>query len=594
MRQHWLTELAFATCAIIAAATAAARDPLSAVPVTAVPVTGVAGAFTLLCYHEVRVDVRDYPDPSAVDSAALARQFAWLRGNGYVPVSLDDVVAARQGGKPLPAKAVLLSFDDAYLSFYTRVYPLLREFRFPAVLGVVGKWIDDPRGGPMLFADQGAVIEASFPSWAQLREMADSGLVEIASHTYGMHVGVLANPQGNLEPSATARIYDAATGSYEDDTAWRARVSADLSRNSAVIARETGHRPRAVAWPYGSYNGDLVRIAGELGMPIALTLDDGPNNPDVPLSALRRRMILHNPALAGFVDEVKGPQRPEPIRAVQVDLGDLYSADPAQQERNLSALLDRIKILKPSHVYLQATTAADGGGAPIAAYFPAANLPLRADLFNRVAWQLVTRNRVKIFAVLPVTGFHLPQDTVAGIYRDLARHAYFDGLVFDDRVRPHDGEEAGTLEFTRLLARNAQVFRAPLKTMRTLYPDAAPDPPAPARFAQDFAGYPATYDYTGLMAGAGAGGVSVLVARLAPSVSGGPGDADIRRRVVVMFDNAAGGKSIAREMRALQLGGVPNFGYGPDDFAHNMPSLAEIAPAMSLRIYPLAPGGMEK
>jgi biofilm PGA synthesis lipoprotein PgaB len=593
MLQHWLTTLALACCAISAAATAAARDPLAVVPLTTVRAAAVAGAFTLLCYHEVRIDVRDYPDPSAVDSAALARQFAWLRGNGYVPVSLDDIVAARQGGKPLPAKAVLLSFDDAYLSFYTRVYPLLREFRFPAVLGVVGKWIDDPHGGPMLFGDQGTVIEASFPSWSQLREMADSGLVEIASHTYGLHVGVLANPQGNLEPSATARIYDAATGSYENDAAWRARVSADLSRNSAVIARETGRRPRAVVWPYGSYNGDLVRIAGELGMPIALTLDDGPNNPDVPLTALRRRMILHNPALAGFVDEVKGPLRPEPVRAVQVDLGEVYSADPALQERNLSALLDRIKILKPSHVYLQATTAAGGDGTPIAAYFPTANLPLRADLFNRVAWQLVTRDRVKIFAVLPVTGFHLPQDIVAGIYRDLARHAYFDGLVFDDGVQPRGSEDAGTLEFTRLLVRNTQVFRAPLKTMRTLYPEAVPGTSAP-EFAQAFAGYPAAYDYTGLMAGAGAGGVSVLVARLAPSVSGGPGDADIRRKVVVVFDSTAGGRSMAREMRALQLGGVPNFGYGPDDFAHNMPPLAEIAPAMSLRIYPLAPGGMEK
>jgi len=96
-----------------------ARDPVAAAPAVAVP-----GAFTGLCYHEARDEVRDYPDPYAVDTAALVRQFAWLRGNGYTPVSLDEIVAARQGGKPLPAKAVLLSFDDAYLSFYTRVYPL--------------------------------------------------------------------------------------------------------------------------------------------------------------------------------------------------------------------------------------------------------------------------------------------------------------------------------------------------------------------------------------------------------------------------------------------------------------------------------------
>jgi biofilm PGA synthesis lipoprotein PgaB len=601
MRQLRLAALFLVSCMINTVVTAQARDPVAAGPVTA-----VAGTFTLLCYHEVRIDVRDYPDPSAVDSAALARQFAWLRGNGYVPVSLDEIVAARQGGKPLPPKAVLLSFDDAYLSFYTRVYPLLREFRYPAVLAVVGKWIDDPHGGPMLFGDKGTVIEASFPSWRQLREMAASGLVEITSHTYGLHLGVLANPQGNLEPAATARIYDAATGSYESDAAWRGRVTADLLRNSDVIERETGRRPRAIAWPYGSYNDDLVRIAGELGMPIAMTLDDGANTPDIPLTQLRRTFILHNPALADFVGEVKGPLRPEPIRAVQVDLGDVYSADPVQQERNLSALLDRIKILKPSHVYLQAT--ADGDGNAIAAYFPNANLPLRADLFNRVAWQLVTRDRVKVYAVLPVAGFHLPREIVAGIYQDLARHAYFDGVVFEDKIGPDGRENVATQEFTDLLVRNTRVFRAPLKTMRTLFPDTATAPATSPRFAQDFAGFLTAYDYTGLMMmPESISGLDVRLTKLVAGASDKLGDLYVRRKVVVMFDNsssqlqreqtageAAAGSLLAADMRTLQLEGILNFGYAPDDFAHNKPPLAQIAPAMSLRSNPLSPGGMGK
>jgi biofilm PGA synthesis lipoprotein PgaB len=594
---------------IAAAATAGARDPAAVQPVTV-----VAGAFTLLCYHEVRIDVRDYPDPSAVDSAALARQFAWLRGNGYVPVSLDEIVAARRGGKPLPAKAVLLSFDDAYLSFYTHVFPLLREFRFPAVLAVVGKWIDDPHGGPMLFGDQGTVIEASFPSWDQLREMAASGLVEITSHTYGLHLGVPANPQGNLEPAATARIYDAATGNYENDAAWRARVTADLRRNSDVIERETGHRPRAIAWPYGSYNDDLVRIAGELGMPIAMTLDDGANTPDIPLTQLRRTIILHNPALADFIAEVKGPLRPEPIRAIQIDLGDVYSADLVQQEHNLSELLDRIKILRPSHVYLQATADTDGDGNAVAAYFPTASLPLRADLFNRVAWQLVTRDRVKVYAVLPVAGFHLSRETVTGIYQDLARHAYFDGVAFEDKLEPDGGGNARTLEFTDLLVRNTRMFRAPLKTMRTLHPDAVSMPSTTPWLSQDFAGYLAAYDYTGLMVVPGSSSVAGLGARLSTLAADATGRlgtmqraTDVRRKVMVMFansparlqqerkaDKAPSGSLLAADMRALQLQGVLNFGYAPDDFIHDKPPLAQIAPAMSLRSNPLSPGGMGK
>jgi len=121
-------------------------------------------------------EVRDFADPFAVDSSALVAQFSWLRENGFVPVSLDAIVAARNGGKALPPKAVLLSFDDAYLSFYTNVYPLLREFDFPAVLGVVGKWIDNPRDGSVQYGEKGTFTNARFPSWSQLREMAKEAL----------------------------------------------------------------------------------------------------------------------------------------------------------------------------------------------------------------------------------------------------------------------------------------------------------------------------------------------------------------------------------------------------------------------------------
>jgi biofilm PGA synthesis lipoprotein PgaB len=516
---RWLVLVA----SLLACGTAAAQD-----------------SFRVLCYHEVRNDVRDYPDPFAVDSAALVRQFEWLRGNGYTPVSLGDILAARGGGKPLPAKAVLLSFDDAYLSFYTQVYPLLKAFRFPALLGVVGKWIDEPRGAAAPYGEKASVAEASFPAWGQLREMADSGLVEIASHTYDLHRGVPANPQGNLLPAATARIFDPSSGSYEGDAAWRARVLADLARNSNRIERETGRRPRAVVWPYGSYNGELVDIAGGLGMPVALTLDEGANTPAVPLTAVRRTLIEHNPALAEFALEVRGPLRPAPVRVVQLSLDAIYSANAAEQERNLSVLLDRIQVLKPSHVWLQATADPDRDGVAGAAYFPTAQLPVRADLFNRVAWQLSSRTDVQVFAVLPVDGLRLSHAQALEVYRDLARHASFDGLVFSE----------GSMAFTAQLAAAARRWRA-LKVARA-YADEA-------RAALD-----ASSDYVVVAARAGRNTVST-----SPTL-------------VYMLAE----RPLPRRMRALQLGGALNFGYSGDDPIRDDPPLAGVAPVLSLRALP--------
>ena len=70
-------------------------------------------------------------------------------------------------------------------------------------------------------------------------------------------------------------MYDAATRTYEGDASWRSRVRADLARNADAIERGTGRRPRAIVWPYGSYNDELVRMAKDVGSPIALTLADG-------------------------------------------------------------------------------------------------------------------------------------------------------------------------------------------------------------------------------------------------------------------------------------------------------------------------------
>ncbi|MBN2418261.1 MAG: poly-beta-1,6-N-acetyl-D-glucosamine N-deacetylase PgaB, partial [Deltaproteobacteria bacterium] len=163
----------------------------------------------------------------------------------------------------------------------------------------------------------------------------------------------------------------------------------------------------------------------------------------------------------------------KPHRAVQVDLDYVYDPDPAQQERNLGELVSRIYRLQISTVYLQAFADPDGDGAADALYFPNRHLPMRADLFNRVAWQLKTRAQVEVFAWLPILSFKLgdntwlvqaegrpesdaqdgiyrrlsPFDTracdaILDIYEDLAIHAEFEGLMFHDDGVLDDYEDA--------------------------------------------------------------------------------------------------------------------------------------------------------
>jgi len=428
-------------------------------------------AFRVICYHGVQEDVRVTADPFAVDTAALVSQFSWLRENGYRVIGMDDVIAAREGRRPLPDRAVMLTFDDGYRNLYTKVYPLLKLFGYKAIVALTGTWLDADEGRTVEY-DGKPVPRGHFLSWDQVREMTESGLVEIASHSYDLHRGIVANPQGNLIPAAVAHRYDG--GDYEDQAAYVARIRADLARNASLIKAHTGRAPRIVAWPYGRDSGTLAEIARSLGMPYGMNLGGGATSPSGDLARIGRDLVVYNPPLADFVALVEKGARRDPRRVVHVDLDYVYDKDPAQQQKNLDALVERIRRLRVNTVYLQAYSDPDGNGVAAALYFPNRHLPVRADLFSHVAWQLKTRSLADVYAWMPVLAFELPsgnpaadtlvhsadpgasssgryrrlspfssevRDVIGEIYEDLARTARFDGLLFHDDATLDDFED---------------------------------------------------------------------------------------------------------------------------------------------------------
>nr|MBF0684090.1 poly-beta-1,6-N-acetyl-D-glucosamine N-deacetylase PgaB [Pseudomonas sp.] len=343
----------------------------------------------------------------------------------------------------------------------------------------------------------------------QVREMAGSGLVELASHSHGLHKGVLANPQGNLQPSAGALIYDPATGRYETVEAQRLRIEQDLRTSRELIERHTGVRVRAMVWPYGAFTQPALDAAARAGMPITLTLEEGPNTADVPLSRIRRSLAIHGVPVPDYT-VFRAPQGDgivSPLNcAMHVDLDYVFDPDPVQQEANLSLLLERVQAVGPHSVFLQAFADPDGDGAADALYFPNRHLPVRADLFNRAAWQLRTRTGVQVYAWMPVMAFRLPahsplanrlvewtggdsddslvphagadgaryhrltpfdsavREVIGDIYEDLARHAVFAGILFHDDALLGDDEDnsAAALDtYARWgLPRSIQAIRA--------------------------------------------------------------------------------------------------------------------------------------
>ncbi|WP_228129348.1 poly-beta-1,6-N-acetyl-D-glucosamine N-deacetylase PgaB [Acinetobacter tjernbergiae] len=441
-----------------------------------------ATTLTVIGYHEI-TDHKDALIPSyAVTTQQFSEHIDWLQKNGYHFINVDQLLKAHQGKYTLPTKPVLLTVDDGYQSFYQNAYPIIRAKKIPVVLAVVGSWLE-PKADQKVDFGGDEIARNKILSWNELKEMQNSGFVEIASHSYHLHRGVTANPQANSEPAAITRIYDLKTKTYESDASYRTRVYQDLKKNNDLLKAHGLRSPRVMVWPYGRYNMQLVQISKQLGMPITITLDDGADHAKQSIQNMGRILIQGNMSTNALAQEIKNRElnfndNNRPQKIMHVDLDYIYDPDPQQQERNLGNLLDRINGMGVKTVYLQAFSDPDANGSADMVYFPNRHIPMRADLFNRVAWQIQTRTPVqRLYAWMPLLAWELPKSdpvskelvvtqqakadehlnmgyirlspyspkarqAIKEIYQDLAKSTPFDGLLFHDDVTLSDYEDA--------------------------------------------------------------------------------------------------------------------------------------------------------
>ena len=601
-------------------------------------------SFISICYHDVKDEWDD--DPMTVSTERLIQHFSWLKGHGYHPVSIQDVIDANEGKKNLPDKAILLTFDDGYRNFYYKIYPALKMFNYPAVFALVTSWMGTPAEQMVSYGNQ-LKPRDTFLNWKQVNEMMASGLIEIASHSNNLHHGVIGNRQGNSQPAAVTRQYFSTEKHYEADKEFQKRISQDLQLSSDIILKRTGKRPRVIVWPYGAYSKEVNEIAQKKEMFISLGLGDALNTAQ-DISVINRHLISDNPSLADFVYNLNHFAEQDPIRVIHIDLDYIYDEDQEQINKNLSKLLDRIKAMRINTVYLQAFSDPDGDGNTNSLYFPNRHLPVRSDLFNRVAWQLRTRANVSVYAWMPVLSFQvsLPDDWwvhewkneqatlssnnyqrlspfhiqarefVAEIYQDLAKYNHFAGLLFHDAALLTDFEDVSPAaikttygmnnehklqakinsltSFTEYLANKVRYYRPEIKTARNLYANVVMHPESSAWFAQSFSDFFEHYDYVAVMAMPYMENakdpkqwLNTFIDKVAQQHPEALKKTVFELQSVDWRNQTKIPKHELRyQMELLQRKKALNFGYYPDDFHVDQPPLSIIKEMMSLEVFP--------
>ena len=382
----------------------------------------LAAEVPVLVYHDIR-DVSG-ADEYVVTSRMFREQMAFLKQQGYQPVSLGRYAEAAAGKSTLPKKPIVLSFDDGLVSFRDIALPVLEEYSFPAVLSVVTGWLD---GRQVPAEYRGRLL-----SWKQLRAVSRSPLVEILSHTDNLHHGILANPQGNLTPASITRRYETAGGHYETEANFRARVRADLTQSSKRFQAELGSPPPGITWPYGFHAQVLLEEAMALGMRYQLILAEEPARSEQ-FPRINRVVLRAANSLVDFENTLRFERSRRPLRFVEIELEDMASRSAAEQEKWLSDLLVRLQLLRASAVIVNPFTR-DGHNA----FYRNKQVPLRAEVLHRVLHQVRTRAGVDhlILRIPVVPG-------VINVATELARRHPYDGVLL---AAGHNQADAAALK----------------------------------------------------------------------------------------------------------------------------------------------------
>jgi len=200
----------------------------------------------ILMYHVINRAPASSPYPDLwVSAQDFEDQMRALARAGYHGVTLDQVDAYWRRGVALPAKPVVVSFDDGYLSHYTKALPVLRSVRWPGVLNLELNNVG--RGG----------ISARM-----VRALIAAGW-EIDSHTID-------------HPDLTTLAPD--------------RLRHELVDSRAEIRRRFGVPANFFCYPSGRFNATVVAAVRAAGYRGATTTDSGLGRPGSPFTLRRIRV----------------------------------------------------------------------------------------------------------------------------------------------------------------------------------------------------------------------------------------------------------------------------------------------------------------
>jgi peptidoglycan/xylan/chitin deacetylase (PgdA/CDA1 family) len=230
----------------------------------------------ILVYHRLGPVVAD---SMTVQTSVFASHLEYLQTNGYTVIPLQRLIAYITGeAPPPPSRSVVITADDGHQSVFTDLFPLISRYHIPVTL----------------FIYPSAISNAKYAmTWQQLREMKDSGFVDIQSHTYW---------HPNFKKEKKRLSGDA----YEE------LVHMQLTKSKEVLEERLGGHVDMLAWAFGIYDDELINTARQLGYIAGFTIERRHAGRSDNLMALPRYLVTNQAQGALFGKLLAAPSHPHP------------------------------------------------------------------------------------------------------------------------------------------------------------------------------------------------------------------------------------------------------------------------------------------
>lgn len=212
-----------------------ASAPLEPVPKAEVFELNKSSVVSILGYHDFK---ERGGEAMVINETKFREQMQFIKDSNIPVIPLADVLAWKKGTKNVPEESFVITMDDGWEGVYRHAWPVLKEHRFPFTIYLYKKYVNI--GGRSL-------------SWAQIKEMMDSGLCTIGSHSVS-------------HDSMTAR-------KGRTDEAYAAYLQTELVDSKTFLEQNLGLPITSFAYPYGNYNTQIRDMGLAAGYETLVTVN---------------------------------------------------------------------------------------------------------------------------------------------------------------------------------------------------------------------------------------------------------------------------------------------------------------------------------